>query len=128
LVGTLLAITQAGRTSVDPFARIAGALSTIFSALVFKLRRLGFSPIRYRQLPFWAWGLTWNFIQHLLLWKFRLRMRTLVELERIMWRTSKVFVFGNAYNVILVRPARPSTSGADEPSPPIDYPVEMKVG
>jgi hypothetical protein len=45
-------------------------------ALVFKLRRLGFSPIRYRQLPFWAWGLTWNFIQHLLLWKFRLRMRT----------------------------------------------------
>jgi hypothetical protein len=45
-------------------------------ALVFKLRRLGFSPIRYRQLPFWARGLTWNFIQHLLLWKFRLRMRT----------------------------------------------------
>jgi cyclopropane fatty-acyl-phospholipid synthase-like methyltransferase len=26
--------------------------------LVFKLRRFGFSPIRYRQLPFWAWGLT----------------------------------------------------------------------
>jgi SAM-dependent methyltransferase len=71
--------------------------------LVFKLRRLGFSPIRYRQLPFWAWGLTWNFIQHLLLWKFRLRMRTMVELERIIWRTSKVFVFGNAYNVVLAR-------------------------
>jgi hypothetical protein len=64
--------------------------------LVFKLRRLGFSPIRYRQLPFWAWGLTWNFIQHLLLWKFRLRMRTMVELERIIWRTSKVFVFGRS--------------------------------
>jgi hypothetical protein len=71
--------------------------------LVFKLRRLGFSPIRYRQLPFWAWGLTWNFIQHLLLWTFRLRMRTMVELERIIWRTSKVFVFGNAYNVVLAR-------------------------
>src|SRR6266508_1742287 len=88
--------------------------------LVFKLRRLGFSPIRYRQLPFWAWGLTWNFIQHLLLWKFRLRMRTMVELERIIWRTSKVFVFGNAYNVVLAAsPWRPSTSVADEPSPPI---------
>ena len=58
--------------------------------LAFKLRRLGFSPIR----------LTWNFIQHLLLW---LRMRTMVELERIIWRTSKVFVFGNAYNVVLAR-------------------------
>jgi hypothetical protein len=121
LVGTLLAITQAGRTSVDPFARIAGPLSPgarlperdLFenwrynflgaNLLVFKLRRLGFSPIRYRQLPFWAWGLTWNFIQHLLLCKFRLRMRTMVELERIIWRTSKVFVFGNTYNVILAR-------------------------
>jgi SAM-dependent methyltransferase len=30
--------------------------------LVFKLRRLGFSSIRYRQVPFWAWGMTWNFI------------------------------------------------------------------
>ena len=69
--------------------------------LVFKLRRLGFDPIRYRQLPFWAWGLTLNFIQHLLLWKFRLRMRTMVDLERIIWRTSKVFVFGNAYNIVL---------------------------
>lgn len=69
--------------------------------LVFKLRRLGFEPIRYRQLPFWAWGLTWNFIQHLLLWKFRLRMRTMVDLERIIWRTSKSFVFGNGYNVVL---------------------------
>ena len=69
--------------------------------LVFKLRRLGFHPIRYRQLPFWAWGLTFNFIQHLLLWKFRLRMRTMVDLERIIWRTSKVFVFGNGYNIVV---------------------------
>jgi hypothetical protein len=68
-----------------------------------QLRRLGFAPIRYRQLPFWARDLTWNFIQQLLLWKFRLRMRTMVELERIIWRTSKVFVFGNAYNVVLAR-------------------------
>jgi SAM-dependent methyltransferase len=69
--------------------------------LVFKLRRVGFGPIRYRQLPFWAWGLTYNFIQHLLLWKFRLRMRTMVDLEKIIWRTSKTFVFGNGYNVVL---------------------------
>src|SRR6202166_4204938 len=32
--------------------------------LVFKMRRIGFDRIRYRQLPFWAWGMTWNFIQH----------------------------------------------------------------
>ena len=69
--------------------------------LVFKMRQLGFDPIHYRQLPFWAWGLTYNFIQHLLLWKFRLRMRTMVDLERIIWRTSKVFVFGNGYNIVL---------------------------
>ncbi len=82
--------------------------------LVFKMRRLGFDPIRYRQLPFWAWGMTWNFIQHLLLWKFRLRMRTMVGLEGIIWRTSKVFVFGNAYNIVLARkPGGPSPS----PSP-----------
>jgi SAM-dependent methyltransferase len=83
--------------------------------LVFKLRRLGFSPIRYRRLPFWAWGITWNFIQHLLLWKFRLRMRTMVELEKIIWRTSKIFVFGNAYNVVLAR--KPAASS---PSPIAD--------
>jgi SAM-dependent methyltransferase len=71
------------------------------NVLVHKMRRLGFSPIRYRRLPFWAWGLTWNFIQHLVLWKYRLRMRTFVELERIIWRTSKVFVFGNPYNTVL---------------------------
>ena len=69
--------------------------------LVFKMRQLGFDPIHYRQLPFWTWGLTYNFIQHLLLWKFRLRMRTMVDLERIIWRTSKVFVFGNGYNIVL---------------------------
>ena len=69
--------------------------------LVYKMRRLGFNPIRYRRLPFWAWGLTWNFIQHLVLWKYRLKMRTFVVLERIIWRTSKVFVFGNPYNTVL---------------------------
>jgi SAM-dependent methyltransferase len=69
--------------------------------LVYKMRRLGFNPIRYRRLPFWAWGLTWNFIQHLVLWKYRLKMRTFVELERIIWRTSKAFVFGNPYNTVL---------------------------
>ncbi len=79
--------------------------------LVFKMRRHGFDRIRYRQLPFWAWGMTWNFIQHLLLWKFRLRMRTMVELERIIWRTSKVFVFGNAYNIVLAsKPAAAAPS------------------
>jgi hypothetical protein len=115
-------MTETGRTSVDPSP---GSLDhchrkqdyrnvTAFfenwrynflgaNLLVFKLRRFGFSPIRYRQLPFWAWGLTWNLIQHLLLWKFRLRMRTMVELEHIIWRTSKVFVFANTYNVILAR-------------------------
>jgi len=71
------------------------------NVLVFKLRRLGFASILYRHLPFWAWGLTWNFFQHLFLWKFRLRMRSMVELEKIIWRTSKVFVFGNGYNIVL---------------------------
>jgi SAM-dependent methyltransferase len=80
--------------------------------LVYKMRRLGFSPIRYRRLPFWAWGLTWNFLQHLLLWKYRLKMRTFVELERIIWRTSKVFVFGNPYNTVLAtKPEAASSSG-----------------
>jgi SAM-dependent methyltransferase len=81
--------------------------------LVFKLRRLGFDHIRYCRLPFWAWGLTCNFIQHLLLWKYRLRMRTMVDLERIIWRTSKVFVFGNAYNIVLAgKPSAPSRSAS----------------
>jgi len=80
--------------------------------LVFKMRRLGFDPIRYRQLPFWAWGMTWNFIQHLLLWKFRLRMRTMVGLERIICRTSKVFVFGNSYNIVVAsKPVSPTHAG-----------------
>lgn len=79
--------------------------------LVYKMRRLGFDPIRYRRLPFWAWGITWNFIQHLLLWKYRLKMRTFVELERIIWRTSKVFVFGNPYNTVLaIKPRAASNS------------------
>jgi SAM-dependent methyltransferase len=83
--------------------------------LVYKLRRLGFTPIRYRRLPFWAWGLTWNFIQHLVLWKYRLKMRTFVELEKIIWRTSKVFVFGNPYNTVLA--IKPHTaSGAPQTS------------
>ena len=77
------------------------------NVLAFKLRRLGFQPIRYRHLPFWAWGLTWNFVQHLWLWKYRLRMRTMVELERIIWRTSKIFVFTNGYNIVLaIKPNR----------------------
>jgi SAM-dependent methyltransferase len=81
--------------------------------LVYKMRRLGFAPIRYRRLPFWAWGLTWNFIQHLVLWKYRLKMRTFVELERIIWRTSKVFVFGNPYNTVLAtKPAAVSSEVA----------------
>ncbi|XIA64720.1 hypothetical protein ACFIOY_39060 [Bradyrhizobium sp. TZ2] len=76
-----------------------------------KMRRFGFNPIRYRRLPFWAWGLTWNFIQHLVLWKYRLKMRTFVELERIIWRPSKVFVFGNPYNTVLAtKPAAASCS------------------
>ena len=79
--------------------------------LVYKMRRLGFDPIRYRRLPFWAWGLTWNFIQHLLLWKYRLKMRTFVELERIIWRTSKGFVFANPYNTVLAtKPEKASCS------------------
>jgi SAM-dependent methyltransferase len=78
--------------------------------LVFKLRRLGFAPIRYRHLPFWAWGLTWNFFQHLFLWKYRLKMRTMVDLEKIIWRTSKIFVFGNGYNIVLA--SKPLKAGA----------------
>jgi cyclopropane fatty-acyl-phospholipid synthase-like methyltransferase len=69
--------------------------------LVYKMRQIGFNPIRYRRLPFWAWGLTWNFIQHMLLWKYHLKMRTFVDLEKIIWRTGKVFVFGNPYNTVL---------------------------
>jgi hypothetical protein len=42
----------------------------------------------------------------MLLWKYRLKMRTFVELERIIWRTSKVFVFGNPYNTVLATKPR----------------------
>jgi ubiquinone/menaquinone biosynthesis C-methylase UbiE len=81
------------------------------NVLVFKLRRLGFAPIRYRHFPFWAWGLTWNFFQHLFLWKYRLKMRTMVDLEKIIWRTGKIFVFGNGYNIVLAgKPVLRSTS------------------
>lgn len=83
--------------------------------LVYKLRRLGFAPIRYRRLPFWAWGLTWNFLQHLVLWKYRLKMRTFVELEKIIWRTSKVFVFGNPYNTVLA--TKPAAIAAEAAEP-----------
>jgi SAM-dependent methyltransferase len=79
--------------------------------LVYKMRRLGFDSIRYRRLPFWAWGLTWNFLQHAALWRYRLKMRTFVELESIIWRTSKRFVFGNTYNTVLAtKPTWPSWS------------------
>jgi SAM-dependent methyltransferase len=87
--------------------------------LVYKTRRLGFHPIHYRRLPFWAWGVTWNFIQHMLLWKYRLKMRTFVELERIIWRTSKVFVFGNPYSTVLAtKPAAGVSSSAPPRAPP----------
>ena len=86
--------------------------------LVYKMRRLGFGPIHYRRLPFWAWGLTWNFIQHLVLWKYRLKMRTFVELEWIIWRTSKVFVFGNPYNTVLA--TKPQAGPAVEKRPAAD--------
>lgn len=84
--------------------------------LVYKLRPLGFSPIRYRRLPFWAWGLTWNFFQHLYLWKYKLKMRTFVDLEKIIWRTSKVFVFGNPYNIVLA--TKPATARVSETAAP----------
>ncbi|MDD4933266.1 MAG: methyltransferase domain-containing protein [Methylacidiphilaceae bacterium] len=85
---------------------------------VFKMRRLGFDPIRYRQLPFLAWALTWSFLRRLLFWKFRLRMRTMVHLERIIWNTSKAFVFGNAYNIVLAyRPLADPSSRSGRRSP-----------
>jgi hypothetical protein len=46
------------------------------------------------------------------LWKYRLKMRTFVELERIIWRTSKVFIFGNPYNtVVATKPEAASAPG-----------------
>ena len=85
--------------------------------LVYKLRRLGFTPIRYRRLPFWAWGLTWNFLQHLVLWKYKLKMRTFVELEKIIWRTSKVFVFGNPYTTVLATKPVAAVAEVAKPGP-----------
>jgi SAM-dependent methyltransferase len=87
--------------------------------LVNRLRHIGFGSIRCRQLPFWAWGLTWNFIQHVLLWKFRLKMRTMVDMERIIWRTSKAFIFGNAYNTVL------AVKGGEQDVPSLSEPTVM---
>ena len=81
--------------------------------LVYKMRQLGFDRIHYRRLPFWAWGLTWNFIQKMRLWKYHMKMRTFVDLEKIIWRTGQAFVFGNPYNTVLA--FRPETaSGLDQ--------------
>ena len=45
-------------------------------------------------------------------------MRTMVELEWIIWRTSKVFVFGNGYNIVLAtKPvAAPPAIAPNEPA------------
>jgi hypothetical protein len=54
----------------------------------------------------------------MLLWKYRLKMRTFVELEWIIWRTSKVFVFGNPYNTVLAtKPEAASCSQICDSSP-----------
>jgi SAM-dependent methyltransferase len=79
--------------------------------LVYKLRGTGFTPIRCRKVPFWAYGMTWNFLQHAYLWKNGLRMRSFVGLERIIWNTSKAFVFGNPYAIVLAtKPAMPQAA------------------
>lgn len=96
--------------------------------LTYKMRQAGFESIRYRQLPFWAWGLTWNFIRQVIRWKFRLRMRTMVSMERIIWQTSKAFVFGNAYNIVIAHKPTPSlaaNAGRDsfEASAGFDHPA-----
>jgi cyclopropane fatty-acyl-phospholipid synthase-like methyltransferase len=99
--------------------------------LVHKMREAGFGTIRYRKVPFLAWGLTWNFLQLLWLWKFTLKMQTFVDLEKIIWRTSKAFVFGNGYNLVLAsKPmaasvcappvAAASPSMAASSSPPVE--------
>src|SRR3989442_11992130 len=64
--------------------------------LVYKARGLGFDPIRYRRLPFWAWGLTWNFIQHMLLWRYPLQMSAIVGMEWMILRTPQGVFFGHA--------------------------------
>jgi cyclopropane fatty-acyl-phospholipid synthase-like methyltransferase len=78
--------------------------------IVYKMRQAGFGAIRYRQVPFLAWGFTWNYLQLMWLWKFKLKMQTFVDLEKIIWRTSKAFVYGNPYNLVLAfKPAAASS-------------------
>jgi hypothetical protein len=70
--------------------------------------RTALAPDTLSASPVLGLGLTWNFFQHLFLWKYRLRMRSMVELEKIIWRTSKVSVFGNGYNIVLAtKPSAP---------------------
>jgi SAM-dependent methyltransferase len=79
--------------------------------LVYKLRGTGFTPILCRKVPFWAYGMTLNFLQHAYLWKNGMRMRSFVGLERIIWNTSKGFVFGNPYAIVLAtKPAVPQAA------------------
>jgi hypothetical protein len=43
----------------------------------------------------------------------------MVDLERIIWRTSKVFVFGNGYNIVLAsKPDIPVAARRDYSSRP----------
>jgi len=54
----------------------------------------------------------------MLLWKYRLKMRTFIELEWIIWRTSKTFVFGNPYNIVLaMKPPVAASSMASREAP-----------
>jgi hypothetical protein len=39
-------------------------------------------------------------------------MRTFIELEWIIWRTSKTFVFGNPYNIVLATKPLTAASSA----------------
>ena len=120
MASALLEHAQAGRARADPVARITGLLSPRkgFSERHRVLRELALQFSR-RQHPgvqvtaaricpdtlsasaVLGLGPNLEFFQHLFLWKFRLKMRTMVDLEKIIWRTSKVFVFGNGYNIVL---------------------------
>ena len=45
-------------------------------------------------------------------------MRTFVELEKIIWRTDKVFVFGNPYNTVLaIKPEQAPRAEGLDPAP-----------
>jgi hypothetical protein len=56
----------------------------------------------------------------MLLWKYRLMMCTFVELERIIWHTSKIFVFGDPYSTVLAtKPEAASGSQQIRVSPEI---------